>query len=48
MKKFIATLALMCFFCAVLVKGFDKNVAMAAFMTKVDDCKAEASAKDGE
>ena len=48
MAKFIVTIALLCIFGAVFVKGFDKSAAMAAFITKMDDCKAEVGAKDGE
>ena len=48
MAKFIVTIALLCIFAAVFVKGFDKSAAMAAFITKMDDCKAEVGAKDGE
>ncbi|KNC26763.1 Pheromone-binding protein-related protein 5 [Lucilia cuprina] len=46
MAKFYITLAVFCIFGAVLVKGFDKKEAIAGFMAKMDDCKAEVGAKD--
>lgn len=46
MAKILLTLTIVCVFGAVLVKGFDKEKAIAGFMAKMDDCKAEVGAKD--
>ncbi|XP_065365184.1 general odorant-binding protein 28a-like [Calliphora vicina] len=48
MAKLFVTLAICCVVGAVLVKGFDKKAAVAAFMVKMDDCKAEVGAKDSD
>nr|BAD83398.1 CRLBP homologous protein [Phormia regina] len=48
MAKLFVTLAILCVFGAVLVKGFDKKAAIAAFLAKMDDCKAEVGASDSD
>ncbi|TMW51720.1 hypothetical protein DOY81_003212 [Sarcophaga bullata] len=48
MAKLFITLATLCIFGAVVVKGFDKKQAMASLMTKVDECKTEVGAKDSD
>ncbi|KAM7349265.1 general odorant-binding protein 28a-like [Cochliomyia hominivorax] len=48
MAKLFVTLAVFCIFGAVAVKGFDKQAAIAAFMSKMDDCKSEVGASDSD
>ncbi|XP_037808812.1 general odorant-binding protein 28a-like [Lucilia sericata] len=48
MTKLLVTLAIICAFGAVTVKGFDKKAAIAEFMTFTDDCKGEVDAKDSD
>lgn len=49
MAKYLLTLALLCIFGAILVRGeFDKTAAIADFMGKAEECKAEVGAKDGK
>lgn len=49
MAKYLLTLALLFIFGAILVRGeFDKTAAIADFMGKAEECKAEVGAKDGK
>ena len=48
MAKLFVTLATLCIFGGVLVKGFDKKQAMVSLMAKVDECKAEVGAEDSK